>query len=72
MNVRLVQIALDEYDARMKEIGPCGDGYCLVTGKAKGMHTNGGCRCWKNPMKAQLVMLAARRLRESIESACNR
>jgi len=23
----------------------CSDGYCYIKGPAKGMHTNGGCRC---------------------------
>ena len=23
----------------------CGNGYCHLRGNAKGMHTNGGCRC---------------------------
>lgn len=56
-----------DYDARMRDIGGCGDGYCYVTGRAKGQHTNGGCRCWRNQMTAQRVMLAARRLREALD-----
>lgn len=36
---------LDELQERLEAIGGCSDGYCLVTGPAKGMHTNGGCRC---------------------------
>lgn len=72
MNEKLIQIALDDYDAAIKSIGGCGDGYCLVTGKAKGMHTNGGCHCFKNQMKAQLVMRAARRLRDALEGVKNR
>lgn len=31
----------------MNELG-CSDGFCYIKGKAKGMHTNGGCRCVKN------------------------
>lgn len=27
------------------ELTGCMEGFCYVTGKAKGMHTNGGCRC---------------------------
>lgn len=27
----------------------CSDGYCKITGPAKGMHTNGGCRCLRMP-----------------------
>lgn len=67
MSAALVRIALDDFDERMAEIGGCGDGYCLVTGHAKGIHTNGGCRCFMNQMKAQLVMRAARSLRDTLE-----
>lgn len=58
--------ALDAFDAAMKEIGGCGDGYCFVTGKAKGQHTNAGCRCWRSPLAAQRTMRAARRLRDAL------
>ena len=34
---------------RISELG-CSDGYCKFTGPAKGMHTNGGCRCCANPI----------------------
>lgn len=27
----------------------CSDGYCKFAGPAKGMHTNGGCRCTADP-----------------------
>jgi len=33
-----------------EEIG-CSDGYCLIKGKAKGMHTNGGCKCVSDRMR---------------------
>lgn len=56
-----------EYDAAMREIGGCSDGYCLVTGPAKGMHTNGGCRCWMDKLTAQRAMRAAARLRNALE-----
>ena len=26
----------------------CLDSFCYIKGKAKGMHTNGGCRCVRN------------------------
>lgn len=64
-----VKDALAAYDKRMQEIGACGDGYCLVTGKAKGMHTNGGCRCWSNKYTAQRVMGAARALRDAVANS---
>lgn len=38
----------------------CTDGYCIVRGKAQGMHTNGGCRCLVNATRAQLQMLQGR------------
>lgn len=58
--------ALVVFDASMEAIGGCGDGYCMVTGKTKGQHTNGGCRCASNKMTAQRVMGAARRLRDEL------
>lgn len=51
--------AVTAYEKELQIIGGCGDGYCLVTGKAKGMHTNGGCHCWQDKYKAQLAMRAA-------------
>lgn len=38
----------------------CSDGYCIVNGRAKGMHTNGGCRCFKRFDKASLSILEGR------------
>lgn len=38
----------------------CSDGYCLVRGHAKGMHTNGGCRCLVNASRASLNILSFR------------
>ncbi len=42
---------------RFREIaasGGCSDGWCVITGKAKGQHTNGGCRCCSRPDDDQL------------------
>ena len=41
----------EELIAEAKRISElrCGDGYCKFAGPAKGMHTNGGCRCQANP-----------------------
>jgi hypothetical protein len=39
---------------------PCSDGYCVIGGKAKGMHTNGGCKCITNLSRAQLQILGSR------------
>jgi hypothetical protein len=57
--------AVAEFDARMDDIGSCGDGNCLVK-KQGGMHTNGGCRCWHDKMISQRFMLATRRLRNAL------
>ena len=44
-----------------------GDGYCLVK-RPVGMHTNGGCTCWRDKYKAQRMMGAGQRLRAAIRS----
>ena len=36
--------------SEMEEIGGCGDGGCMVHIRP-GMHTNGGCRCNRDPLK---------------------
>jgi hypothetical protein len=38
----------------------CSDGYCVITGVAKGMHTNGGCKCIQDLSRSQLNILAGR------------
>lgn len=63
--------AVEAYDATAKSIGGCGDGYCIVTGKAEGQHTNGGCRCWMYPtnrdgIAIRRLLVAARRLRDEL------
>jgi hypothetical protein len=63
-----LRAALAEYDAAMVSISGCGDGYCMVTGRATGMHTNAGCRCWRDGTVARRTMLAARRLRDVLET----
>lgn len=41
-------------------IGGCSDGDCKVI-PPRGMHTNGGCKCfYRDPMKANRVVLAYR------------
>lgn len=57
------------FDRSVEIVGGCGDGFCCVTGPAHGQHTNGGCRCWRDPMKAQRVMVAGRVLRMSLDRA---
>ena len=56
------------YDAAMTAIGGCSDGDCLVK-RPTGMHTNGGCRCWRDHMTAQRTMRAAYRLHRALEEA---
>lgn len=42
---------LEELLADAKRISElkCSDGFCKFAGRAKGMHTNGGCRCQADP-----------------------
>lgn len=47
--------ALAEYDHGMEAIGGCGDGGCVVF-RRKGMHTNGGCRCYEDRTTARQAM----------------
>jgi len=60
--------ALASFESSMKIIGGCPDGYCLISGKAKGMHTNGGCRCWRNKYDAFQAMSAGRRLANRVRA----
>ena len=39
---------VDVLRGHMEHIGGCGDGGCIVHVRP-GMHTNGGCRCTRNP-----------------------
>lgn len=57
------------YDGVVASVGGCTDGYCSVTGKASGMHTNGGCRCayHMDNFTMNRFLVAARRLRDSLE-----
>ena len=60
-----LQELTEKYDAMMEAIGGCGDGNCVVV-RPKGMHTNGGCRCYGDRMKAMHVMSRARWLAEEV------
>lgn len=51
----------------LKKLDGCGDGYCLITGKAKGMHTNGGCHCYRDKNRAQRFMRIVRKMIDSYE-----
>lgn len=52
--------------AELRRLG-CSDGYCIIAGKATGMHTNGGCHCLMrgDPMERARVAQALRLLREA-------
>ena len=41
---------MKEFLVRLKQIGGCGDGGCMIHVRP-GMHTNGGCRCSTDPLK---------------------
>jgi hypothetical protein len=54
-------------DAALTRIGGCSDGYCNITGKARGQHTNGGCRCVKD-MSARRALTMLQQLREKVRT----
>lgn len=58
---------LDERDSYLAQIGGCGDGNCIVV-KPKGMHTNGGCRCWRDGMTMQRYAYANNRLAAALRA----
>lgn len=59
----------EELEDYLQRIGGCTDGYCEVTGRAKGMHTNGGCRCLREaPHKARGVIFALRKYIKALEA----
>lgn len=59
----------EELESYLQQLGGCGDGYCDITGKAKGMHTNGGCRCLReHPRKAPSVIYALRKYIKALEA----
>ena len=62
------QMALDAYELRMQQIGGCSDGGCVVV-KPKGMHTNGGCKCWKNQHSMQRLARASNTFVEALRAA---
>lgn len=47
-------------DWLFRDMHGCSDGDCIITGKASGMHTNGGCHCIHNLSRGQLSILASR------------
>lgn len=63
-----ITIAISDYRIGMAFIGTCGDGDCLIV-KPEGQHTNGGCRCYSDKMKAQRAMARGSSLARAIEAA---
>lgn len=59
---------IERLEARLAEIGGCMDGHCLVV-RPTGMHTNGGCRCWKDAMTMQRVLHAYRSFKADLTDA---
>jgi len=43
--MKTIKQILEDFNASIKDIRGCSDGFCYFKGKAKGMHTNGKCRC---------------------------
>jgi hypothetical protein len=60
--------ALDAYQERARAVGGCGDGGCVVQ-RPVGMHTNGGCRCNTDRMKAGRMMMAGQTLAAAVRAA---
>jgi len=60
--------ALDAYQERACAVGSCGDGGCVVL-RPIGMHTNGGCRCSTDRMKAGRMMMAGQTLAAAVSAA---
>lgn len=65
-----VSEALANYDTMAAHVGGCTDGGCVIV-RPTGMHTNGGCKCWQDKMKAQRMMRAAYQLSEAIRNELN-
>lgn len=60
--------ALERYFATADAVGGCSDGSCVVKRPA-GMHTNGGCKCWKDQITAQRMMRAGEALAKAVKDA---
>jgi hypothetical protein len=58
----LLSLVLKKVDEVCSDMEGCGDGFCLLKGKAVGQHTNGGCRC-VDDHEMRRLLLAFQRLR---------
>ena len=56
---------LDEYQRLRDGVGGCTDGGCVIK-RPTGMHTNGGCKCWQDKIKAQRMMRAGQKLFDNL------
>ncbi|MCO8609680.1 hypothetical protein KGP95_13295 [Burkholderia multivorans] len=63
----MLTAAAKRYDDLMGSVQGCGDGGCLIR-KPQGMHTNGGCRCYRDSMKMHRVAYAAQELRKAVDA----
>jgi hypothetical protein len=57
--------ALTRFEAMCASVDGCSDGGCVIK-RPTGMHTNGGCSCYGNKIKAQRIMRAAQELRTAL------
>lgn len=64
-----IKDALSRYESMRDSVGGCGDGSCLIK-KPSGMATNGGCRCTRDYLKTQRMMMAAQELFNRLTDAC--
>ena len=56
-------------DELMDGFTPCPDGNCLIRVEPiAGMHTNGGCQCWRNP-RIQILLTRIQQHRQAICAA---
>jgi len=63
-----ISSAIAAYDATMATLNGCSDGMCVVRPTAGlKIKTQGGCKCWKDPLTAQKAMRAGRMLRAALE-----
>ena len=60
-----IEQAIEDLDERLAQIGGCSDGHCVIV-KPKGIHTNGGCRCWRDGMKMQRFAYAFNQFRSTV------
>jgi hypothetical protein len=63
-----IREALATYETMRDAVGGCSDGGCIVK-RPIGMHTNGGCKCHKDTMKAARMMWAGQQLANALRAA---